>query len=370
MLDHDQEPQNLATTSSRSSLDGKWEARMCDPGVGEAEGWAEQAFESELTVLVPGQVQVDLIREGIEPDFNFGENARVFGSREGKDWWLSREFEVEQPNGRSELVFHGLDTVADAWLNGVHLGRHRSAHKSWQIDVTAALKKGANRLVVRLDDGSRWAAGRELERYSGLEGVDFSESAARIWVRKPQYVWKWDWSPRLLTCGIWRSVELREYDTVILRDVRMKTEFADTGAATVTASCELECLADAGEGSIEVVLNGKSGRHLATAPISLLRGVQEVSASIEIPEPARWWPAPLGEPSLYDVSVCVRGSAGSDCQKFRYGLRTIELERRDLGEDGQSFVFVVNGVPVFCKGSGWNPRSTSSAMSPRTSFAT
>ncbi len=337
------------------SLDGEWAARMCEVGAGEAEGWERGEFEAELTASVPGHLQRDLVVAGLEPDYNVGENARGFRAREGKDWWLRREFEVGEPSERTELCFEGLDTEADAWLNGTYLGHHANAHVAWTVDVSAAIQTGQNQLVVRLDDGTRQAAEREFDRYASLGEEEICHDEPRMWVRKPQYVWRWDWCPHLMTCGIWRSVELRGYDEVALRDVRMRTRFAADGSATVEADCTVERFGDGAAGTVELELVGPSGSHAAKLGLDPSAGVQQVSVSLEIPEPARWWPAPLGEPSLYDCRVAASTPSASDQRAFRYGLRTIELEKRDLGEEGESFTFVVNGQPIFCKGAGWNP---------------
>ncbi|KKF96477.1 Beta-mannosidase B [Ceratocystis platani] len=61
---------------------------------------------------------------------------------------------------------------------------------------------------------------------------------------------------------------------------------------------------------------------------------------------------------LYTVTVLVMDDKGHiyDRQEKRIGLRKVELNQESLqGQQGTSFFFRVNGIPVFCGGSNWIP---------------
>lgn len=70
--------------------------------------------------------------------------------------WYRRVFEVpeEAVSGgkRVFLVFHGVNYVADVWLNGAYLGYHEGGFTPFVFDATGVLRKGVNELVVRVDN--------------------------------------------------------------------------------------------------------------------------------------------------------------------------------------------------------------------------
>ena len=259
----------------------------------------------------------------------YGRNAQDCAWMEGKDWWYTREFDI--PPGflgeRVELQFAGLDTTANVWINGRHVGSHDNMFVPVTMDVTGALREGRNVVAVRLDVGLRTAEGKPIEKL-GAMGTSASDTP-RMWIRKAQFVFSWDWAPRLLSCGIWRGVELRSYDDAILRDVFLRTFLLPEGDARVEVLLEVENLSDSQMPlRARVSLSGHAGEHAAELRSTLRPGLQTLSTEVGVPDPALWWPAPLGGPNLYDCRVVVEaGERSSEQRSFRYGLREVELIR-------------------------------------------
>ena len=323
------------------SLNGTWQLR-------------EWGTEEWLPGAVPGGVHLDLLEAGrIADPFVGDEESRVQWVAE-RDWEYRREFvEVATvaAEDRTALVFDGLDTLAEISLNGDLLGRADNMFRTWRWDVTGRLRPGANELSVVFRSAVR--RGAELDAVRHLDSVS-NQLPGAPYLRKAPCHFGWDWGPKLPNVGFWQGVRLESWSVARIDDVRL-SQSIDGGRARIRAEVSVERAASKAV-ELEAVLRVEhpNGRvDLARSFMPADRSI--VDLSIEVTEPELWWPNGLGSQPLYRVAVeLVAGERTLDARPLQIGLRTLEL-RREPDSWGESFTFVVNGVPVFAKGSNWIP---------------
>ena len=329
---------------ARQSLNGAWQLR--------------QAGSNEwLPAQVPGGVHTDLMAASrIADPFVGDEELRVQWVAEA-DWEYRRTFRVEPEVAAEErvaLVFDGLDTLADVRLNGELLGSADNMFRTWRWDVTGRLAAGDNEVAVRFHSSVR--RGAELNAVRALDRPKETLPGGP-YLRKAPCHFGWDWGPKLPNVGIWQDVRIEGWNAARLADVRIEQAVeVEPTRASVRARVEVEradaSSAQAIEARLRVVHpDGRTDAVQAAIPA----GESGTSLNLEIADPELWWPNGLGGQPLYRVEVeLASGDRSLDVRWYQVGLRTLELRRRP-DQWGESFTFVVNGVPVFARGSNWIP---------------
>ncbi|WP_310552091.1 beta-mannosidase [Paenibacillus glufosinatiresistens] len=324
----------------------------------------KQADEDEwMAAKVPGCVHTDLLRNGKIPDPFRGTNEQDLQWIEQKNWEYVSEFEL--PDGAdgcdwAELVFKGLDTYAECWLNGISLLQADNMFREWTVDVRDALQTGTNTLRVLF----RSPVGMDLPKLRGLgyplpatndqsELGGLGEDRISIFARKAPYHYGWDWGPRFVTAGIWREAYLNLGNGVEINDIYMKQKSVTAERADLTAVVELRSAAGRA-GTLRVAADGV----VREQRVRLEPGHRTLKLDIELPKPRLWWSRGLGEPAMTDFAIAFVGDDGTEATaQARTGLREIRLIR-EPDEQGASFYFMLNGVPVFAKGANHIPNDS------------
>jgi beta-mannosidase len=305
---------------------------------------------------VPGVVHLDLHRNELiaEPFFaSVEEDLQWIGKT---DWEYRKEFAVPPDvleHEHIELVFDGLDTYAEVYVNGELVLEADNMYRWWRVLVDGKLRPEGNELAVIFRSPIKKDLHRVGEAGYELPAVSDKEERTSPYTRKAPYSFGWDWGPRFVTAGIWKPVRLEAWDDARLVDVFIRqVELADE---TVRLEADVEILGgDEANGSVTVEI-AVEGAAAASQEVQLARGARVHTVAFQIEQPRRWWPNGLGEQPLYEVTTRLRVNGDTvDESSSRVGLRTIEL-RREPDRWGKSFEFVVNGVPVFAKGANWIP---------------
>lgn len=161
---------------------------------------------------VPGTVHTDLLANSLIPDPYYRDNEQKVQWVENEDWEYRTSFTATPALLKKkyvELVFDGLDTHADVFLNDRKVLQADNMFRQWKVPVVSLLKPGTNTLRVHFYSSARIAKERKA-----AEKVPYPDNE-RIYVRKAQYQFGWDWGPRLVTSGIWRAVRLTGSDSTI-----------------------------------------------------------------------------------------------------------------------------------------------------------
>lgn len=309
-----------------------------------------------LPAVVPGSVHTDLMASGRIPDPFAADNEKRVQWVAESDWVYRHSFNCSPELLAQEkilLVCDGLDTLATVILNGHKLGQTDNMFRQYQWDVKAFLNaKGDNLLTIAFSSPVKYAAEKQALR--PLPGVSQAIPGGGH-LRKAPCQFGWDWGPQIPPTGIWKDIRLEGYNEARLSEVHLRQNHAHGqvaveirvaiqrwGAAPLTAAVRI------------TTPDGESLQKEAAIPAG-----DEAIVTAPIPNPDLWWPNGYGGQPLYLVEVSLMQSDASraeplDRRTYQVGLRTIEL-RQQQDSWGRSFVFVVNGVPIFAKGSNWIP---------------
>ena len=325
------------------SLNGAWDLRQTNKA------------EKLIPAVVPGCVHTDLIRAGVIPDPNWRDQELAVQWVDKVPWIYSRNFDITEETLNEDQVLlraEGLDTLSEVWVNGQRIASTDNQHITWEWSVKHLLTPGINHLEIRFSPLQEFL--EEKGKINPLPAWnEFYDWKHRGWIRKMHSCFGWDWSPVLVSCGIWRPILLIAFSEARLADVAI-SQTHQNGAVTVGVHLEIEpTRVKASTATVEIAFEG---RVIASASISFTESATTGSASLPIPDPQLWWPNGMGEHPLYSVTVRLCNDSGVQLDEWsrRIGLRTFEVVR-ETDSWGESFFFRCNGVPFFVKGSNWAP---------------
>ncbi|MFI5150949.1 MAG: glycosyl hydrolase 2 galactose-binding domain-containing protein [Bacteroidia bacterium] len=312
--------------------------------------FSEAGKDDWKPATVPGNIHLDLLNNKLIPDPTYGENYKKCQWVEQKDWEYATILNHDSVrwhvlNGaNAELVFEGLDTYADIFLNDSLILHTENMFRMYTLRVEKILKQGDNKLRIRFHSPPAYV--REHMMKSGIRYPADNDSTAP-YTRKSPLQYGWDFAPRMLTCGIRQKAHILYWHDLIIRDVQMTTQQLSKARAEMMIHLTLESTRPD-----TVLIAVEAFQISAHVPVS--KGTSEIHIPFTIEHPSLWWPAGMGEPNMYEIAVSAIGKQYKSFRRVSFGLRTVELVN-ETDSIGTSFFFRVNGKPLYIKGANILP---------------
>ncbi|AUP77840.1 beta-mannosidase [Flavivirga eckloniae] len=298
-----------------------------------------------LNAKVPGDAHSDLFSHKLIEDPFVKDNEFKLQWISEKDWEYKTTFTLDEKTLQKkhlDLHFEGLDTYASVYVNDSLILNTNNAFRKWEVNVKPFLKL-ENHLKIVFENTTTSENKEKAKLPYELPAGN------RIFTRKAQFQYGWDWGPIFNTSGIWRPIYLKAWNDLKIKDVFVQQNHLNDSIASLTANIEYKYEAEENL-LIDIYVNNKLNKTYNTQDTSVF--------TFEINNPKRWWTHNLGEPYLYDLKFVLRNKGKIlDAYSLKKGLRTIDLiaEKDSIG---QSFYFKLNDVPVFMKGANYIPQNS------------
>ncbi len=308
-----------------------------------------------LTTSVPCSIFNSLISADKIKQTDINTHPEKFAWVSEKPWIYRKTFDVPSELldcDRVDLLFEGLDTIASIWLNDKLIGKTNNMFIPFRFDITKLAKPRNNSLMVKFEPAAQYAK-KLMNRYTSFSESDFT-NPYRVYIRKAQFQFGWDFCPPLPGCGIWRPVRLEGVKKARLDCLHIRTVDCNQHYADIKIAVELDA-AETEEFLCRLTLDG-AGKTI-NHNLTFKPGEDFQSTVIRIERPALWWPSGYGPQHLYQLAIqLLSGSEVIDQTQKRFGIRTVKLNRTP-DEYGEKFQFEINGQPIFAKGANWVPPS-------------
>ena len=293
---------------------------------------------SWVPALVPGTVAATHRANGVLPELDRVENY------DASDWWYCCQFGAS-PLGDHEtavLLFEGLATLADIWLNGELVATSANMFREVEVDVTTRLQ-GTNDLCIRfrsLHADLMQRRSRPRWRTSMVEQQQLRWFRTTLLGRMP------GWCPPVRPVGPWRPSLARAAAPGELPRGRCDPFLGIAMVHACPWTSWREHLPDARITGASLEVMGTRAR-----PSSVCRRCRQLPHHGSDNSGAEaWWPHTHGPQPRYPAAIHLTTTAGAQCESPGQAGVPVHSCRHD--DDG--FGLSVNGVPIFCRGACWS----------------
>ncbi|KAJ1555251.1 hypothetical protein HK096_005854 [Nowakowskiella sp. JEL0078] len=318
----------------------------------------------------PTEVFVDLIDNALIKDPHVGMNEVDVQWIHERTWVYECLFET--PLGVSDsslfITCDGLDTYATVFLNGSVILESDNMFLSHIIKIPLKLLSNNSSNVLKFEFKPALLIARQsMHDFKDPDRECWNGWGERLWVRKAQYHFGWDWGPCLISAGPWKSVKLELTKCAIFKDAKLKAEVT-SDLKKVRVHLKIQVTDYSGD-DLEVQVKVKNSNFNVIYISSLIEtGKNEYEAEFEISNPELWYPRGYGTQNIYyfDFSLIHVLSKEVIHQITKQtGFRRVRLIQdlvpeisKDPLSGGTSFFFEINNIPIFMAGTNWIPASS------------
>lgn len=335
--------QQLMSQMSETTLHASWQFK-------------QKGSDKFYNAIVPGTVHTDLLYNKLIKDPFFADNEKSVQWVENEDWEYIGTFNFDYitlENKHIELNFEGIDTYAKIYLNNQLILECNNMFRSWNVDVKKYLNIGQNTLRIEFESAVKKGKTKAAKLTYSLPGDE------KVFTRKAQYQYGWDWGPRLVTCGIYKPIQLICWNEVKILSVNpiiknLNDSIADIGFVVETKS-DTSIAGRLNINTYHGEVNNAKLQNNHNYPLKLRDGINTDTFHYSIRNPKLWNSNGLGDAHLYGYDINLKYNNKTINYKNTIGLKIVELVRQK-DSIGESFYFKLNGKPVFMKGANYIPQ--------------
>lgn len=308
-----------------------------------------------LPATVPGTIHTDLINNKLIDDPYFSDNEVTMNWISECDWVYQTEFNFKKKSDSDiDLIFEGLDTICDIYLNNKKLGSTDNMFLTYKYNVKNILKN-KNLLKVVIKSPVKYS----LKQEEKFGKIPVALNSSRVYIRKAQYSFGWDWGPSFPTSGIWRNVYLEEWNEAKIENVTFNTNKIEKNFAEVEIGVNLN-LQNHSNLLLEISISNDT---FSKVNVLKIISSNNYKSKFRITNPKLWWPNGEGEQNLYQLDIkIIKDGNVIDVISKNVGIRTIKLVTKENSK--QTFKLNINNKDIYAKGVNWIP---SDSFLPRVS---
>lgn len=250
-----------------------------------------------------------------------------------------------------------LDFNADILVNGIPAGHQENTFCAFSADIKRFLHVGTNQIVIRLTSGMELNYPHDTVSYYCAS--DNAICDQRVYTRKPQFTYGWDWCQPVPTCGIGRSIEIEAFSGAQVIASRVDTLSLSGNDAEIEFHFEIEKsnMVQSAETELEYELSidGKTA-YTGHQTLMLVGGINFAQERVVLKDAKLWWPNGYGAQNLYTFTArCTARGITHEAKPKKIGIRTLSIDFSKLPDESRNFFFKINGTRIFCKGGNWVP---------------